>query len=35
MQIKVVSKEAQECNKNWCEVIGKTLETLRNHKEKI
>ena len=33
-RIKEVSKDAQERNKNWYEVIGKTLETLRSPKEK-
>ena len=34
-KIKQVSKDAQERNKNWYEVIGKTLETLRNPREKM
>ena len=34
-RIKEVSKDAQERNKNWYEVIGKTLETLRSPKEKM
>ena len=34
-KIKQVSKDAQERNKNWYEVIGKTLETLRSPKEKM
>ena len=34
-KVKQVSKDAQERNKNWYEVIGKTLETLRSPKEKM
>ena len=34
-KIKQVSKDAQERNKNWYEMIGRTLETIRSPKEKM
>ena len=34
-KVKQVSKDAQGRNKNWYEVIGKTVETLRSPKEKM
>ena len=34
-KIKQVSKDAQKRNKNWYEMIGRTLETIRSPKEKM
>ena len=34
-KIKQVNKDAQERNKNWYEIVGHTLETLRSPKEKM
>lgn len=34
-KIKQVNKDAQERNRNWYEMIGKTLETIRSPKEKM